>query len=66
MNVIKVKKSLDDSGVLIDEVTEIAKHRIKKQQGIFLGALLAAPVVRPVIYSVVKDIRRRGSRKVGR
>ena len=34
-------KSLKDSGVLIDGVTEIVKHEIKKQECRFLGALLA-------------------------
>ena len=30
-NVIKILKFLKDSGVLIDGVTEIVKHEIKKQ-----------------------------------
>ena len=29
-DIIKVIKSLEDSGVLIDEVTETVKHEIKK------------------------------------
>ena len=38
---IKIIKSLDNLGVLIDGVTETVKHEIKKQEGGFLGALLA-------------------------
>ena len=38
---IKTIKSLEKSGVLIDGVTEKVKHEIKKQEGGFLGALLA-------------------------
>ena len=51
---IKIIKSLEDSGVLIDGVTETLKR-----SG-FLGALLAplaASLVQPVISSVVKDIK---------
>ena len=40
-DVIKITKSQEDSGVLIDEITEIVKHKIKKQEGRFLGALFA-------------------------
>ena len=40
-DIIKIIKSLEDSGVLIDRVTETVKHEIKKQESRFLGALLA-------------------------
>ena len=53
MNVIiKIIKSLEDSGVLINGVTETVKHEIKKQEGGILGALLAhlaTSLVQPVI-----------------
>ena len=65
-DIIKIKKSLEDSGVLIDGVTEIIKHKIKKQERGFLGALLAplaASIVQPVIISVVKG---RSGREVRR
>ena len=39
-DIVKIIKSLEDSGVLIDGVTE--QHEIKKQEGGFLGALLAS------------------------
>ena len=41
MNIIKIIKSLKYSNVLIDGVTETVKHEIKKQEGEFLGTLLA-------------------------
>ena len=36
-NIIKTIKLLEDSGVLIDAVTETVKHKIKKQEADFLG-----------------------------
>ena len=68
-DIIEFIKSLEDSGVLTDGVTETVKHEIKKQEGGFLGALLAALVaslVQPVISSVVKGISGRGVRRAGR
>ena len=67
--IIKIIKSLEDSGVLIGGVTETVKHERKKQEGRFLGALLAplaASLVRPMIPSVVKGIGGRGVRRAGR
>ena len=68
-DIIKIIKSLEDSGVLIDGVTETVKHETKKQEGRFLGALLAplaASLVEPVISSAVKAISGRGVRRVRR
>ena len=62
-DIIKIIKPLEDSGVLIDGVTEAVKDEIKKQEGGFLGALLAplaTLLVKPVISPVVKGIRGRG------
>ena len=56
-DIIKVIKSIDDSGVLIDEVTEIVNDGIIKQEGGFLGALLpplATSLVQTVICSVIE------------
>ena len=58
-DIIKIIKSLEDSGILIDVVTEKVKHEIEKQEDRFLEgllALLAASLVQPIISSVVKDI----------
>ena len=52
----KIIKSLENSGVLIDGITEMVKCEIKKQEGRFLGTLLAplaASLVQPGISSVV-------------
>ena len=35
-DIIKIIKSLEDSDVFIDGVTETVKHEIKKQEGRFL------------------------------
>ena len=40
-DIIKIIKSLKDSAVLIDEVTEKVKRKINEQGGRFLGDLLA-------------------------
>ena len=68
-DITKIIKSLEDSGALIDGVTETVKHEIKKQEDKSLGALLAplaASLVQPVISSVVKGISGRGVRGTGR
>ena len=39
-NIIRIKKSLGNSNVLIDRVTETVKHKLKKQEGGFRGMLL--------------------------
>ena len=62
MNDIKIIKSLEHSNVLIDRIIETVKCQIKKQVGEFLPALLAplaASLVQPVIYSLVKGITER-------
>ena len=61
--------SLQDSGVLIDGLTETVKDEIKKQEGGFLGALLiplVASLVQPIISSLAKGISGRGVRRAGR
>ena len=68
-NIIKIIKSLEDSGVLIDGVTDTVKHEIKKQKGGFIEALLAplaALLVQLKISSVVNGISRRGLIRAGR
>ena len=67
-DIIKIIKSLEDLSVLVDGVSEKTKHE-RKQQGEFLGALLAplnASLVQPVISSVVKGISGRGVRRTGK
>ena len=51
-DIIKIVKSLGNSGILIDRITKAVEHQVKKQEGGFLGASLAplaASVVQPVI-----------------
>ena len=69
MNIVKIIKSSEDSGVLMDVVTETVKHEIKKQKHGFLGALLAplaSSLVQPVVSSVVKGISGKGVKRTGR
>ena len=64
---VKIIKPLEDSIVLLDGVTETVKNEIKKEGG-FRGALLAplaASLVQPVIFSVIKGISGRGVRRTG-
>ena len=66
--IIKIIKSIEDSTVLIDGLTESVKNEIKKKDG-FLGAFLeplAASLVQPAISSVAKGISGRGVRRAGR
>ena len=68
-DIIKIIKSLGNSGVLIDGLTETVKHELEKQEGGFLGALfvlLAASLVQHVISPVAKGIKGRGVRGAGR
>ena len=69
-DIIKIMKSLEDLGVLIDGVTETVKHEIKKQEDGFRGALLAplaaSSIRQPVNSSVIKCISGRGIRRAGR
>ena len=61
-DIFKIIKSLEDSNVLIDGITDTVKHEIRKQEGRFLSALLApftASLVQPLISSVVKAINGR-------
>ena len=60
---IKIIKSLEDSNVLIDDITETVKHEKEQQELGFLSELLgslAASLVEPVISLVVKGINGKG------
>ena len=68
-DIIKIIKSLEHSGVLIDGVTEKVKNEMKKEEGGFLGAVLAplaASLVQPMIFSAIKGISGKKVRRAGR
>ena len=68
-DIIQIIKSLEDLGRLNDGVTETAKYETKNQKGRFLEVLwgpLAASVVQPMIYSIVKGVSGRGVRRAER
>ena len=59
---------MENLNVLIDGITKIVKHEIKRYKGGFLSSLLgplAASLVQPVIFSVVKGVNGRGGRRAG-
>ena len=39
-DLLKIVNSLEDSGLLLDEITEIVKNEVKEQKGGFLSMLL--------------------------
>ena len=43
-DIIRIIKSLENYGLLIDGASEIVKHEVKKQEGEFLGMLLATEI----------------------
>ena len=68
-DIIKITKSIEDSGVLIDGVNKTVKYEIKTQEGGFLGVLLiplVASIVQAATSSVVKGIYGRRVRRAGR
>ena len=65
-DIIKIIKSLENSGVLIDGVIEPVEDEIKMPEGGFLGTFLATSLVQPAISSVVKSISGRGVTRAGR
>ena len=68
-NIIKIIKSLEDLGVLIDGVNETVKQETRKQEGRFFWTLLSplvAWLVEPVINSAVEGISGRAVKKAGK
>ena len=67
-DVIKIRKSLEDLGVLIAGVTETVRDEVEKEEGGILGASLAplaASVVQLVISSVAKSFTGKWVRRAG-
>ena len=58
-DIIKVVKSLEDSGLLTDGPTETVKDKITKQDVKFLGAMMApmaASLVAPMVFSLIQPV----------
>ena len=58
-DIIKIVESLEKSSPLIDAVTETVKHKIKKQGGGFLGAMveaMAASLKGPMACSLIQPV----------
>ena len=62
-DIIKIIKSLEDSSVLIDGVTETVKHEINDQAKGFLGGAVLAPLADSLL---IKAISARGIRRIGK
>ena len=65
-DIIRIIKSLENSGILIDGVTETVKPEIKKQECGFLGAglvPLTTELIKSVASSLVKGAFRKGVMK---
>ena len=76
-DVIIIVESLKQSSLLTDGATETVKHEIKKQEGGFIGAVMAlmaasliAPMasllIQPVASSLIKAITGKGVRRARR
>ena len=56
-DIIKIVETLDKSGILSDAATEIVKQEIKKQEGEFLGAMMAhmaVSLIAPTVSSLIQ------------
>ena len=68
-DIIRTIKSLEDSGLLIDEVTEIVKHKIKKTRRWISWSFISAFshfYCAKSNFSCSKGISERGIRRAGR
>ena len=72
MDITRIKKSRESSGLLIDEVIETVKHKIKKQEGGLLGELVKQkkrqnggflPLLLPLLFS---SSVRKGAMRAGK
>ena len=73
-DILKIVESLEKSGLLMDSASETVKHRIKKQEGGFLPAMIA-PInawtiasmafllIKPVASSLINAITGNGVRR---
>ena len=62
-DIIKIAESLEKSGLLIDGTTEKVKHEIKKQECVFLCAMMipmAFSLIQPVASSLINPITGKG------
>ena len=57
-NILKIVKSLEDSGVLLKDVSETIQNEAKEQRGGFLGMLLgtlSASLLRDILSKSISD-----------
>ena len=72
-DIIKILESLENSGLLIDGTSGIIRHKIKKQEGGFLGAMMTpltasliafiiSSLIQPVVSSLINTISGKGQK----
>ena len=64
-NIIKIVKSLEDSGLLLKGVTETVQNEVKEQKGGFLSALLGTLGASLLGDLLVGKIKGKGIKKAG-
>ena len=52
-DIIKIAELLEKSGLLIDGTTGTVRHEIKKQEGGYPGAMMAASLIIPIASSLI-------------
>ena len=58
-DIFKIVESLEESGRCIDDATETVKHKLKKPEGEFIGAMMApvaASLIAPLASSLINAI----------
>ena len=64
-HLLKIVKSLEDSGILLDGITETVKNEVKKQKGGFLSMLLGTLGASLVGDLLTKNLSGRGVIRFG-
>ena len=65
-DILKIVESLEKSGLLMDSASETVKHRIKKQEGGFLSAMIApidAWTIASIASLLIKPVTGNGVRR---
>ena len=64
-DLLKIVKSLEDRGILLDEITETVKNKVKEQKGGFLSMLLGTLGVSLLGDLLTKNVSGRGVIRAG-
>ena len=64
-DLLKIVKSLEDSGILLDGITETVKNKVKEQKGGFLSMPLGTLGASLLVDLLTKNLSGRGVIKAG-